>query len=40
MDLELGAEFWVVGRNLAVILMEMVTEATRADEVTQAECTV
>lgn len=36
MDLELRTEFWVVGRNLAVTLMEIVIEATRVDEITQA----
>lgn len=40
MDLELGAEFWIVGRNLAVIIVEMVIEATRVDEITQVKCVV
>lgn len=40
MDLELEAESWVVGRNLAVVLVEMVIEAMRVDEITQAESVV
>ena len=40
MDLELRGEFWVAGRNLAVALMELVIEATRVDEITQAVCAV
>lgn len=40
MDLELRAEFWVAGRNLAVAPTEMVIEATRVDEITQAGCAV
>lgn len=33
MDLEFEVEFWVVGRNLVVVLVEMVIEVMRVDEI-------